>query len=146
LIESPDATYDDGGRSVPQYRLYYMHGLGHPIGLDVHDVDAYALGGFVDGSVFTIEPGIYVRANTVEIVPSTAANMRFRGAIAAAVAKYANIGIRVEDDYVVTARGVERITAGAPREIDEIEREMARPGTVSARDGATVEAYRKIRP
>jgi Xaa-Pro aminopeptidase len=146
LIESPDATYEDGGRDIPQYRLYYMHGLGHPIGLDVHDVDAYSVGGFVEGSVFTIEPGIYVRANTVDIVPATAANMRFRGRIAAAVAKYANIGVRVEDDYIVTEKGVERISAGAPREIDEIEREMAKQPVLSARDGATVEAYRKIRP
>ena len=146
LIESPDATYQDGTLEVPQYRLYYMHGLGHPIGLDVHDVDAYAMSGFIDGSVFTIEPGIYVRANTVDIVPATAANMRFRGRIAAAVAKYANIGIRVEDDYIVTTGGAERISAGAPREIDEIEHEMAKEPVQSARDGATVEAYRKIRP
>lgn len=146
LIESPDATYEDGERRVPQYRLYYMHGLGHPIGLDVHDTDAYAVGGFVEGSVFTIEPGIYVRANTTDIVPATAANAAFRGKIAAAVARYANIGIRVEDDYIATARGAERISADAPREIDEIEREMAKQPAEPARDGATVEAYRKIRP
>lgn len=146
LIESPDATYEDNGHVVPQYRLYYMHGLGHPIGLDVHDVDAYSSGAFVQGSAFTIEPGIYVRANTVDIVPPSPANQAFRGRIAAAVAKYANIGVRIEDDYVVTATGYDRISADAPREIDEIEREMARPPGVSARDGATVEAYRKIRP
>lgn len=146
LIESPDATYEDNGRPVPQYRLYYMHGLGHPIGLDVHDVDAYSAGAFVEGSAFTIEPGIYVRANTVDIVPATPANQAFRNRIAAAVAKYANIGVRIEDDYVVTATGYDRISADAPREIDEIEREMARPPGISARDGATVEAYRKVRP
>lgn len=146
LIESPDATYEENGRSVPQYRLYYMHGLGHPIGLDVHDVDAYSTGAFGDGSAFTIEPGIYVRANTADIVPATPANARFRSKLATAVARYASIGVRIEDDYIVTSRGVERITAGAPREIEEIEREMARPAAVSARDGATVEAYRKIQP
>ncbi len=146
LIESPDATYEEDGRRVPQYRLYYMHGLGHPIGFDVHDVDAYSGGSFIEGSAFTIEPGIYVRANTVDIVPATPANQAFRGRIAAAVAKYANIGIRVEDDYVVTSAGFERISADAPREMDEIEREMAEPPGVSARDAATVEAYRRIRP
>ncbi|MCC7195758.1 MAG: aminopeptidase P N-terminal domain-containing protein [Gemmatimonadaceae bacterium] len=146
LIESPDATYEENGRHVPQYRLYYMHGLGHPIGLDVHDVDAYSGGSFIEGSAFTIEPGIYVRANTVDIVPATPANQAFRGRIAAAVAKYANIGIRVEDDYVVTSTGFDRISADVPREMDEIEREMAEPPGVSARDAATVEAYRRIRP
>ncbi|MHB8839902.1 MAG: aminopeptidase P family protein, partial [Gemmatimonadaceae bacterium] len=68
LTESPDATYDCGRASrdgrCPQWRLYYMHGLGHPIGLDVHDVDAYTQGALAAGSVFTIEPGVYVRANT----------------------------------------------------------------------------------
>jgi Xaa-Pro aminopeptidase len=146
LIEAPNATYDAGGRNVPQYTLYYMHGLGHPIGLDVHDVDAYSRGAFVEGSAFTIEPGIYVRANTVDIIPATAANQAFRGKIAAAVAKYANVGVRVEDDYVVTKTGWDRISADAPREMDEIEKEMAKKATISARDGATVDAYRKIRP
>src|SRR5581483_4006322 len=50
-----------------------------------------------------------------------------------------------EDDYVVTANGYDRISSDAPREIDEIEREMAKPPGISARDGATVEAYRTIR-
>jgi Xaa-Pro aminopeptidase len=109
-------------------------------------VDAYSRGAFVEGSAFTIEPGIYVRANTVDIIPATAANQAFRGKIAAAVAKYANVGVRVEDDYVVTKTGWDRISADAPREMDEIEKAMAKKATISARDGATVDAYRKIRP
>lgn len=147
LIESPDATYEEAGRKVPQYRLYYMHGLGHPIGLDVHDVDAYSgATGFVEGSAFTIEPGIYVRANTVDIIPDSPANASFKSKIAAAVKKYANVGVRIEDDYVVTASGFDRISSDAPREMDAIEKEMARRAGISARDGATVEAYKKIRP
>jgi Xaa-Pro aminopeptidase len=147
LIEAPNATYDDHGRAVSQYRLYYMHGLGHPIGLDVHDVDVYAgPGGFVEGSAFTIEPGIYVRANTVDLIPDTPANAAVRAKLAPAVRKYANVGVRIEDDYVVTAKGFDRITADAPRDPDAIEREMAKRRGVSARDAATVDAYRKIRP
>jgi Xaa-Pro aminopeptidase len=147
LIESPDATYEESGRNVPQYRLYYMHGLGHPIGLDVHDSDIYSgPGGMVEGSAFTIEPGIYVRANTVDLIPDVPANARARSKIAPAVKKYANIGVRIEDDYVVTARGFDRISSDAPREMDAIEKEMAKRATVSARDSATVDAYRKIRP
>ena len=150
LIESPDATYECsmGGRTgaCPQYRLYYMHGLGHPIGLDVHDVDAYNGGGFHEGSIFTIEPGVYVRANTVSIIPDTPANAGVRAKIAKGVAKYANIGVRIEDDYVVTATGFDRVSAGAPRDPAEIEREMARTDGVSPRNAAQVEAYRKSKP
>jgi len=146
LIESPDATYEENGRKVPQYRLYYMHGLGHPIGLDVHDVDTYTGGTLAEGSVFTIEPGIYVRMNTVGVIPDTPVNAAFRAKVAPAVKKYANIGVRIEDDYVVTASGFDRISADAPREMDAIEREMARRRGPAARDSATVEAYKRIRP
>ena len=150
LIESPDATYDCGTAAraarCPQYRLYYMHGLGHPIGLDVHDVDEYTRGGFAPGSVFTIEPGVYVRANTVDVIPDVPANAAVRAKLAPAVAKYANIGVRIEDNYLVTTTGFERLSAFAPRDINEIEREMARTDGVSARDAARVEAYKKLKP
>lgn len=150
LIESPEATYDcgTGGRAAtcPQYRLYYMHGLGHPIGLNVHDVDVYSGGALEEGSVFTIEPGLYVRANTVDVIPGTPANAALKAKIAPAVRRYANIGVRIEDDYIVTATGFDRITADAPRDMDEIEREMAKTGGPSARNAALVEAYKKSKP
>lgn len=149
LMESPNATYDCGnGRSCTQLSLYYMHGLGHPIGLDVHDVDV----GFAStaplavGSAFTIEPGIYVRENLLAIIPDTPKNTELRVKVAAGLKKYANIGVRVEDDYIVTATGFERPTSEAPRTIADIEKEMAKKGPIPARDAATVEAYKKIRP
>jgi len=150
LIEAPEATYDcgTGGRSArcPQYRLFYMHGLGHPIGLDVHDVDVYSEGAMAEGSAFTIEPGLYVRANTLDVIPDVPANARLKAKIAASVKRYANIGVRIEDDYIVTATGYDRITAGAPRDMDEIEREMALRRGPAARDAAQVEAYKKSKP
>jgi Xaa-Pro aminopeptidase len=149
LIESPDARIDgcEEGAGCYQFRLYYMHGLSHPIGLEVHDVDQWSRSGRFDvGSAFTIEPGIYVRGNTLDIIPHTPGNTRLLEKIAPAVKKYANIGVRIEDDYIVTGAGVERITAGAPREMDEIEREMARHITPAGRDSAMVEGYKKIRP
>jgi Xaa-Pro aminopeptidase len=149
LIESADARIDgcEGGDGCFQYRLYYMHGLSHPIGLEVHDMDQWGRSGrYESGSAFTIEPGIYVRANTLDLIPHTETNARLLGTIAPAVRKYANIGVRIEDDYIVTSTGVERITAGAPREMDEIEREMARHVAPAGRDSAMVEGYRKIRP
>ena len=149
LIESADAKIDGcrGGDSCFQYRLYYMHALSHPIGLDVHDVDQLSkTGHYGVGSAFTIEPGIYVRENTLDIIPHTPRNAQLLAKIAPAVRKYANIGVRIEDDYIVTAAGFDRITSGAPREMDAIEREMAVRAPLAGRDSALIEAYKKIRP
>jgi Xaa-Pro aminopeptidase len=146
LIESADATYDcaAGTGACPQWRMYFMHGLGHGIGLDVHDPDQYyASGVLAAGSAFTIEPGVYVRENLLEILPSTARNKAMIAKIRPAVERYRNIGVRIEDDYVVTARGVEWISR-APREIAEVEAAMRGSYAGPApRDPARVEWYRK---
>jgi Xaa-Pro aminopeptidase len=144
LIESVGATYDCGERQCTQRSLYYMHGLGHGIGLDVHDPGA-ATGGnvpLVPGSAFTIEPGIYVRGNLLDIIPNTQKNQAMIAKIRPAVQKYANIGVRIEDDYIVTPNSVEWISR-APRELNEVEAIMKEKWNgPSPRDPATVEAYR----
>lgn len=127
LIDSADATYDcsdDGSRQCPQFTMYFMHGLGHGIGLLVHDPDRYELEGTMgEGSVFTIEPGVYVRENLLDILPKTARNAQLIERIRAAHGKYANIGVRIEDDYLVTSRGLVWLTR-SPREVSEIEAQM----------------------
>lgn len=148
LIEGANATYDCGTTARPrecaQLSLYYMHGLGHGIGLDVHDPDQYYRTGTIGvGSAFTIEPGIYVRQNLLDLIPDTPRNRTFKARIAPSVARYANIGVRIEDDYLVTADGVVRPSAGVPREIDEIERVMALPRP--ARDPGVVSRYRRMK-
>jgi Xaa-Pro aminopeptidase len=131
LIESATATYDvvgpDGAiASVSQVGLYYMHGLGHGIGLEVHDPEQFYFTGTIDvGSAFTIEPGIYVRPNLLEILPDTPRNRALIARIRPAVEKYRNTGVRIEDDYIVTDKGLEWISR-APREIAEIEAIMKR--------------------
>ena len=148
LIESPQATYDCGGEggTCPQVGLFFMHGLGHGIGLEVHDpeVSYPQYGGrFTRGSAFTIEPGIYVRGDALDYLPDTPRNRALRARIGAAVRRYANIGVRIEDDYFITDTGVERITVGAPREVAEIEALTARQGTWNTeRRPAIVEWYR----
>ena len=148
LIESPAATYECGtdtqSRRCPQVGLYYMHGLGHGIGLEVHDPDQfYFTGTIAAGSAFTLEPGIYVRGNLLDIIPDSAANRAFRQKIAGVVTRYANVGVRIEDNYLVTERGLEWASCGLPREIDEIEALMKEPYTGPApRDPAKVEWYR----
>jgi Xaa-Pro aminopeptidase len=144
LIEAPGATYDCGsGNRCTQLSLYYMHGLGHPIGLDVHDAGASTgQGNLVPGSAYTIEPGIYVRANLLDIIPDTPANRAMIAKIRPAVQKYANIGVRIEDDYIVTDSGIEWVSQ-APREIADVEALMRQPWNgPAARDRSKVEWYR----
>ncbi len=151
LIESPTASYAcgrNGSSRCPQIQLFYMHGLGHGIGLDVHDPDVSYFGGaFKEGSAFTIEPGIYVRADVLDHLADTPENRALIARLRPVVARYRNIGVRIEDDYVVTARGVERVSEGAPREIAEIEALMAEPSPWSAgRRPEAVEWYRGTTP
>ncbi len=148
LIESPSATYEcgtaDQPRNCSQLSLFYMHGLGHGIGLLVHDPDQYtATGKFAVGSAFTIEPGIYVRGNLLGIISDSPRNREVKARIGAAVARYADIGVRIEDDYLVTAAGVIRPSAIVPREIAELEKLLAEPRT--PRDPSVAERYRKFK-
>ena len=94
------------------YRRFFMHRTGHWLGMDVHDVGDYKVGGewrvFEPGMVLTIEPGIYIPAS-LRGVPR----------------RFANIGIRIEDDVVGTRRGAEVLAAQAPKSVEEIEAVMA---------------------
>jgi Xaa-Pro aminopeptidase len=147
LIESPTATYDCGPVQQPQQcsqlQLYYMHGLGHGIGLEVHDPEQSSFTGVIaPGSAFTLEPGIYVRENVLEILAKTPRNEALVVKLRPAVERFRNIGIRIEDDYIVTERGTEWISR-APREIDEVEAMMRETlAEVATRDSTKVEWYR----
>lgn len=136
LIDAPDATYRCEsarfGAVCPQYRLYYMHGLGHGIGLVVHDPDASRFGPFVAGSIFTIEPGVYVRADALDHLPDSPENRALTARLRPALDRYVNIGVRLEDNYLVTDDGFERLTAGSPREMDEVEALMREPARTGA--------------
>jgi Xaa-Pro aminopeptidase len=94
------------------YRDFYMHRVGHWLGLDVHDVGDYRVGGewrlLETGMAMTVEPGIYVAPDNTRVAK-----------------KWRGIGIRVEDNVVVTPEGCEVITAGVPRKVEEIEALMA---------------------
>ena len=130
LIESPTATYRCGGtdaqpRECSQVSLYYMHGLGHGIGLAVHDPDQKDRDGIAVGSAYSIEPGIYVRQELLDIIPK-AGNEAMLAKIGPAVRKYANTGVRIEDNYVVTESGVKWVSCIA-READEVEALMREP-------------------
>jgi Xaa-Pro aminopeptidase len=149
LIESPDAEFDapwadqckERPRLCKQYALFLPHGLGHGIGLEVHDPAMYYFGDrtFQDGDVFTIEPGIYVNPELLRILPGTARNRAMIGRIRPAFERYRNVGVRIEDDYLVTRKGLEWLSC-APRELDEIEALMAEARQARPKTGAAVAA------
>ena len=130
LVESADATFDppwnaDCSRTpvaCRQAMLWMIHGISHGLGLAVHDPAQFYAGEgmYRPGDVFTIEPGIYVSPRMLDALPDTPKNRAFIAKVKSAVARYENTGVRIEDDYVVTQTGIERISS-APREIAEIE-------------------------
>jgi Xaa-Pro aminopeptidase len=149
LIDAADATYEvraPGGvtAQMPQYRLFYMHGLGHGVGLAVHDPDISFTHGFRPGSAVTVEPGLYVRADVFDHLLDTPANRAMIERLRPTVGRYRNIGVRIEDVYIFSEQGVERASAGVPREIEEIEALLRERGLGEIdRRGDIVEWFRR---
>jgi Xaa-Pro aminopeptidase len=91
------------------YKRYSLHNVSHMLGLDVHDcaaarAETYKFGKLAPGMVLTVEPGLYFQLDDLT-VPS-----RYRG-----------IGVRIEDDVLITPTGVENLSAAIPREPDAVE-------------------------
>ena len=99
---SVDKVIEDGS-----YRQFYMHRTGHWLGLDVHDAGDYMQKGkwrkLKPGMVLTVEPGCYIRP--ADNVPKA----------------FWNIGVRIEDDVLVTAKGREILTAACPKKVKDVE-------------------------
>ena len=94
------------------YKAFYMHRAGHWLGMDVHDVGEYKVGGewrvLEVGMALTVEPGIYIAPDNQNVAK-----------------KWRGIGVRIEDDVVVTKSGCEILTRGVPKTVAEIEALMA---------------------
>jgi Xaa-Pro aminopeptidase len=95
------------------YRRWTLHGFGHMLGLDVHDCstarkELYRDGELAEGYVLTVEPGLYFQTDD-ELVPD-----ELRG-----------IGIRIEDDILVTATGAQNLSDGLPRSPDDVQAWLA---------------------
>ena len=94
------------------YRDFYMHSVSHWLGMDVHDVGDYKVDShwrvYEPGMLLTIEPGIYISSENTQV------DKKWRG-----------IGVRIEDDILVTKRGYEVLTDGVPKQRDQIEKLMA---------------------
>jgi Xaa-Pro aminopeptidase len=96
-----------------KYKQFYMHGLGHLLGIDVHDVGIYYYDkqsrALEPGVVMTVEPGIYISPDTKDIPE-----------------QYLGIGVRIEDDVLCTSNGPRVLTTRVPKDANEIEALMAR--------------------
>ena len=135
LVESVDARLDMPWRvdcdrqplGCTQAYFWMIHGISHGIGLAVHDPAQFYSGDrtFKPGDAFTIEPGIYISTAMLDALPDTPRNRAFIAKVKPVAARYENTGVRIEDDYIVTPNGLERIS-DAPREIAEIEALMRR--------------------
>ncbi|RMV85321.1 Aminopeptidase P [Pseudomonas coronafaciens pv. garcae] len=94
------------------YKAFYMHRAGHWLGMDVHDVGEYKVGGewrvLEVGMTLTVEPGIYISPDNLDVAK-----------------KWRGIGVRIEDDVVVTRQGCEILSGGVPKTVAEIEALMA---------------------
>jgi Xaa-Pro aminopeptidase len=106
--------------SGDQYKTWYTHGACHFIGMDVHDV------GDPDrplepGVAFVIEPGIYIREDGLTSLSKTPENEAFAEKVKPAFEKYKNLGVRIEDSFLLTESGLKRLSASVPRTIEEIE-------------------------
>jgi Xaa-Pro aminopeptidase len=140
--------------AMHHYREFYMHGTGHWLGMDVHDVGDYRITRqwrrLEPGMVFTVEPGLYidperesVTFHLREFSEDEQLERRLRLGTAAAKKledeekasartvthpiprEFRGIGVRIEDDILVTATGVENLTAGTPKTVDEVEQACA---------------------
>jgi Xaa-Pro aminopeptidase len=110
LTGNVDTLIEEG-----KYKNFYMHGTGHWLGLDVHDVGIYMNGAeswyqFQPGNIITVEPGIYISPDIEPAEGQPSIDNCWKG-----------IGIRIEDDVLVTAKGNEVLTAAVPKFVEEIE-------------------------
>ncbi|MER3524992.1 MAG: Xaa-Pro aminopeptidase [Ignavibacteria bacterium] len=114
------------------HRIFTLHGYSHWIGLEVHDVGNYTIDGksrpLVAGMCFTIEPGVYVRSDVFEKMKGIGYSEQDIAQIRKRVEPYMHIGVRIEDDILVTENGYINMSASVPREIDQIEQLMSEKG------------------
>jgi len=110
-----------------QHRIWFMHGTSHWIGMNVHDVGGGAK--FEPGMTFTNEPGIYVRLDALDHMPVGWKQEdwdKFKAAVRPAFEKYKGIGVRIEDDMLITDTGVKWMSEALPRKLSDIEEFIAK--------------------
>jgi len=102
-----------------------MHGTSHWLGMNVHDVGVQGME-LAPGMILTVEPGIYIRPDALDVLPKTSEYARFIKAVRPAFEKYKGIGVRIEDDILVTSGEPVNMSGAIPRKLEDIEATMAR--------------------
>jgi Xaa-Pro aminopeptidase len=112
-------------KATNEYRTWFMHGTSHWLGMNVHDVGVPGKA-LAPGMILTVEPGIYIRPDALEVLPKTPENERFIKAVRPAFEKYKGIGVRIEDDILVTTGEPVIMSGVIPRRLEDVEATMAR--------------------
>jgi Xaa-Pro aminopeptidase len=102
-----------------QVSRWFTHGPVHGIGIDVHDPLGQTLAA---GSAFVIEPGLYIREAALTELPNTPENAAFIEKVRPAVQKYRNIGVRIEDSFLMTEQGLVTLSARTPKRVADVEK------------------------
>jgi Xaa-Pro aminopeptidase len=110
-------------KSDAEMRIWFNHGISHGIGLNVHDPGGSEL---QPGMVITVEPGLYFRPDALENLPKTPEMEKFAAAIRPVFEKYKGIGVRIEDDVLITTGAPKVISAAIPSKLEDVEAGIAR--------------------
>ena len=108
--------------SKQQLGVWFNHGISHGIGLNVHDPGRRE---FQPGMAITMEPGIYIRPDALDNLAKTPENEKFIADVKAAFEKYKGIGVRIEDDVLITAGQPQVLSAGIPSKLEDVEATIA---------------------
>jgi Xaa-Pro aminopeptidase len=106
-----------------QYAVWFNHGISHGIGLNVHDPGAREL---APGMVVTVEPGLYFRPDALDNLPPTPENEKFIASVRPAFEKYKGIGVRIEDDVLITRGEPKVLSAAIPSKLEDVEAAILR--------------------
>ena len=119
-------------RSAADRHIFTLHGYGHWVGLDVHDVGGYMRGDssivLRPGMVLTVEPGVYVRPQARDAMKRAGYSEEEITQRQSLLAPYMHIGVRIEDDILVTDTGARNLSASVPRTVEAIEAMMKERG------------------
>lgn len=109
--------------NAQQLSLWTIHGISHGIGLNVHDPGGPELQA---GMVVTVEPGLYFRPDALDNLPKTPENEKFIAAVRPAFERFKGIGVRIEDDVLVTSGEPQVLSQGIPSKLEDVEAAIAR--------------------
>ena len=123
----PDGKGGTQTVGIPQSGIWFNHGLGHWLGMNVHDVGGSGQTVFQPGMIMTNEPGIYIREDALNYFDTSKPGVKeWLDKIRPAFEKYKNIGVRIEDDMLITENGVEWLTKNLPRKLEDVEYFMSK--------------------